>query len=479
MKNFLKKKILILVLLFFIFSFISVNYASASVSLTALPVYDNASESYSVKLDATGFKLTDGSVFVFILDDDTHNETNHNYDIYTVGNNDTTAETTFTNLTLTPGKSYTAYLYSDNDWDYTNNILYSNPIPIVLASASFSAPGTLTVSTPIFDDTSKTYSIKLDAAGLTINKTYIFQIKDNNVLHSDTEKSVDGTLTHTFTDLSLTSGKSYTALVWDANNLNAALATKDFIAPGSIILKYLPSSLVYNSDSGTYSIALQATNVTPGQQYVFKIEDDQKVITSATQEAVSDTLTDNSTFNDLTLTSGTSYTASISSIDDSSTASTFFVAPTGAGGGGGGGGNETHTISTGSLVPCGTQRYPAGTYRKSDGVTVCSDPKVAGCFDFSGQINRANMCTFNDLLVLVNNVVKFVFVALVVPIAAIAFAYAGFLLIFSGGDTSKREKAKKIFWGVVWGLVIAAAAWLIVHVVLQILGFSSSNAFGL
>ena len=469
MRKLLKKKLSIFILSFVIFSFIFVNYASASVSVIVSNITSD-----SVKLNATG--LTASSVYVFILDDDTHDSANHNYDIYTVGSTDTTASTTFTSLNLTPGKEYTASLYSDDDWDYTHNSLYANPN--LLALVNFNALVTFT-ATSTYDSSSGTYSAVLSAAGLNAGKMYNFQIKDDNMLHSDTEAAKnDGTFTHTFTELSLTPNVNYTASVWDMDNVKVSLASTTFTAPGSATLAYSASSLVYESGLGTYSINLNATKLTPGNQYIFEIIDDKNTITSDTQEVGSDgSLT--YSFDDLNLTAGQSYTASIYNIDDKSTplASVGFIAPKGADNNSNNNNIGPHTVTVGSLVPCGTQRYPAGTYQKVDGST-CGDPKVAGCTDVSGQVTKANMCTFNDLLILVNNLVKFVFVALVVPIAAISFAYAGFLLISSGGETSKREKAKKIFWGVVWGLVIAAAAWLIVHVVLTILGFSG-NAFGL
>ncbi len=90
-------------------------------------------------------------------------------------------------------------------------------------------------------------------------------------------------------------------------------------------------------------------------------------------------------------------------------------------------------------------------------------------------------CGFNDLFVLVKKVINFILFALAVPIAAIMFAYAGFELVTSGGESSKRTKAKEIFTNVALGLIFAAAAWLIVHTLLTILGYQStwSTWFGL
>ena len=61
------------------------------------------------------------------------------------------------------------------------------------------------------------------------------------------------------------------------------------------------------------------------------------------------------------------------------------------------------------------------------------------------------------------------------PIAAIMFTYAGFLLITAGGETaSARTKAKNILLHTIGGLVVAVAAWLIIHTILSILGYSGS-----
>lgn len=83
-------------------------------------------------------------------------------------------------------------------------------------------------------------------------------------------------------------------------------------------------------------------------------------------------------------------------------------------------------------------------------------------------------CGFNELIALVNKVLNFILFYLVIPIAAIMFCYAGFLMVTSGGSDEARRKAKSIFFGVVIGLVFAAASWLIVHLVLDTLGYDGS-----
>ena len=79
------------------------------------------------------------------------------------------------------------------------------------------------------------------------------------------------------------------------------------------------------------------------------------------------------------------------------------------------------------------------------------------------------------LMTLVNSVIHFILFDMVIPIAAIMFAYAGFLMVTAGGEAAgARTKAKGIFTNVVIGLIIAVAAWLIVELILTTLGWSGS-----
>lgn len=88
-----------------------------------------------------------------------------------------------------------------------------------------------------------------------------------------------------------------------------------------------------------------------------------------------------------------------------------------------------------------------------------------------GTAKFADPCNFNALMVLINRVIDFALFYLATPLAAVIFAYAGFLLITSGGSQEKMTKAKHILGNVLIGYVIALAAWLIVNTILNTLGF--------
>ena len=74
-------------------------------------------------------------------------------------------------------------------------------------------------------------------------------------------------------------------------------------------------------------------------------------------------------------------------------------------------------------------------------------------------------CNFEDLLILVKDVLKWILI-MVAPISAIMFAYAGFLYMTSQGSVDKRKKANKVFTNVGFGLFFVVGAWLIVKAIL-------------
>ncbi|MFA5999584.1 MAG: pilin [Candidatus Paceibacterota bacterium] len=81
-------------------------------------------------------------------------------------------------------------------------------------------------------------------------------------------------------------------------------------------------------------------------------------------------------------------------------------------------------------------------------------------------------CGFDDILKLINRLIEFAFKILVVPLAAIMFAFAGLKMIISGGASeSARSEAKEVFMNTVTGLAIAAGSYLIIKTILLIIGY--------
>ena len=82
-------------------------------------------------------------------------------------------------------------------------------------------------------------------------------------------------------------------------------------------------------------------------------------------------------------------------------------------------------------------------------------------------------CGYTDLITMANNIISFLVLDISVPIATIAFVYAGFLYITSGGNEGQISKAHEIFKKVLIGFIIAASAWLLVHMILTTLNVGS------
>lgn len=93
----------------------------------------------------------------------------------------------------------------------------------------------------------------------------------------------------------------------------------------------------------------------------------------------------------------------------------------------------------------------------------------------TGLVVCIDDCNFDYLLKLITKIIDFILIDLALPLAAIMFAYAGFELVTSGGNSEKKGKAKKIFLNVAIGLIIVAGAWLIVNTVLSIVGYTGTN----
>ncbi len=92
--------------------------------------------------------------------------------------------------------------------------------------------------------------------------------------------------------------------------------------------------------------------------------------------------------------------------------------------------------------------------------------------------DAANQCGFNDIISLIQRIINFLLFAIAVPLAAISFAYAGYLYLTAGVNPSNIGKAKTIFVNViVFGLPLALAAWLIVHAIVAGLGVPETYNF--
>ncbi len=110
------------------------------------------------------------------------------------------------------------------------------------------------------------------------------------------------------------------------------------------------------------------------------------------------------------------------------------------------------------------QEIQEGTGKIRSGLIPCGNAPAGS----SAEEIKKQECGFIDLLALGQNIIKYL-VLLSIPIAALSFAWAGFLYLTSSGDTGKIKKAKEIFWKVMWGFIFILTAWLLVYVATSLL----------
>ena len=78
-------------------------------------------------------------------------------------------------------------------------------------------------------------------------------------------------------------------------------------------------------------------------------------------------------------------------------------------------------------------------------------------------------CTLKDLIGIISQAFDWA-IKIVVPLATLAFLYAGILFVTSPADSGNVSQAKKIIWDALYGVGVALAAWLIVKAIIAGLG---------
>jgi len=112
----------------------------------------------------------------------------------------------------------------------------------------------------------------------------------------------------------------------------------------------------------------------------------------------------------------------------------------------------------------GTDQTPGQTQTpvQSTPEPTRGDSGVNGLVGCNGAAS-CNLCAFTGLF---QRVINFL-IGLTVPLSALLFAWAGILYFSSGANPSQTEKAKKIFFSVAIGLVIAMGGWLGIQTLLK------------
>ncbi len=83
----------------------------------------------------------------------------------------------------------------------------------------------------------------------------------------------------------------------------------------------------------------------------------------------------------------------------------------------------------------------------------------------------ADNCDINALGAMFRGLISFAIQTGLI-VAALTFAYAGWLFMSANGDMAKIKQAKNIFWRVLVGVILFMSAFLIVQIILSSLGLT-------
>lgn len=75
-------------------------------------------------------------------------------------------------------------------------------------------------------------------------------------------------------------------------------------------------------------------------------------------------------------------------------------------------------------------------------------------------------CTFDDLIILVNNIIKFLMFSVAVPLAAIGFVWMGAKLVLLPNKESAMTEAKEGAMSIVQGFAIMLGSYLLIKTIL-------------
>jgi hypothetical protein len=128
--------------------------------------------------------------------------------------------------------------------------------------------------------------------------------------------------------------------------------------------------------------------------------------------------------------------------------------------------NAPYSVEYNGIVPCG----------------ICSrvNPALPATIkDECGQIGVAPKdlvpikympCQICHLFVMMNDILQFVLIIIIPPIATLVFIITGIMFFLAGASPEKSSKGKAILTSAIIGLVLIYGSWLIINTVLTQMG---------
>jgi len=107
--------------------------------------------------------------------------------------------------------------------------------------------------------------------------------------------------------------------------------------------------------------------------------------------------------------------------------------------------------------------------------TAAGNPTAGQAFVPCGNTGQA-ACTICDFFKMLMIIYNFIVWDIATPLAIIALAVGGILMMISAGNPNLMSKGKTIFWTAVIGLVLVFCSYLIIATILNIIGYTASWA---
>lgn len=150
---------------------------------------------------------------------------------------------------------------------------------------------------------------------------------------------------------------------------------------------------------------------------------------------------------------------------------------------------HTHFFKYEGIVPCGKcveeipsgLAFPAKVATHLDTQAKC---EAIGYYWIVGECRpcmatyRKIDCSLCHLFAMVDGIVDLVLLKIVPPVATIIFLIGGISFYFAGGSPGQLDKAKKIIFSAIIGLVVIYTSWIIVNKTLDAIGIANWVGFG-
>jgi len=156
-------------------------------------------------------------------------------------------------------------------------------------------------------------------------------------------------------------------------------------------------------------------------------------------------------------------------------------------------------VLAGILTPS-TSEAVANVYKACNGIIqedgTCSGSEVTVCYEGfvpcgkmvikNGNVENGKCeggegvlidCQLCHIFIMINNIVSFLLINIVPPLAVLMIVIGGVMFYAGGGKPDLIDKAKKLLLGVVIGLFLIYGAYLIIGLFLSILGATNWQPF--